>query len=247
MDNRIIDFLTDLGHDKTADDVFQTLVKHIKGVGFDVANYVYAQNNENGETLSHNLTNFDPKWIEYYDAEGLANEDYAVQHLLDQRTDIVGHHFDTITDDQMGCDRAGEIWSTVKDLGMKTLVAIPFGDIRGLGGGGIGLGSSSFDLVTHNKVLKQHGTFLISAAHIAHTRMKRRYMSAEVLGLNLSKRQKEMIEALAMGLSNKAIAAKLNMTEATVSFHLKATAEKLDVRTTREILPKAIAYNLIHI
>jgi len=247
LDNRIIDFLTDLEYDRSAEDVFQTLVRHIQGVGFDVANYVYAQNTEAGETVSHNLTNFDPKWIDYYNAEGLANEDYAVQHLLEHRTEIIGHHFDSISEDQMHNDAAGEIWSTVKGLGMKTLVAIPFGDIRGLGGGGIGLGSSSFDLATHNKVLEKHGAFLISAAHIAHARMKHRYMSAEVLGLNLSKRQKEVIESLALGLSNKAMAAKLNMTEATVSFHLKATAEKLDVRTTREILPKAIAYNLIHI
>ena len=58
----------------------------------------------------------------------------------------------------------------------------------------------------------------------------------------LSPREREVLEQLASGLSNKGIARALDMTENTVKFHLKNIFTKLDVN--KRMLAVAAGRNL---
>ena len=61
----------------------------------------------------------------------------------------------------------------------------------------------------------------------------------------LTPRCSEVLRELMKGLSNKEIAADLEITEATVSFHLNQLKKKLGARTNRQLLAKASNLGLI--
>lgn len=243
----MIDFLTEIEKSDSEQSVFEALVRQTTKLGFEKANYVYAQRDEAGNARSHNFTNLHPDWIAYYEERGFANDDYGVQHVLDRKLSPIFHDIDRPPEQLDISASAQELWNTVGSLGMKRFLALPFSDITGAGAGGISFGSDSLSSNEFNATLKRDGALIMAMANIAHSRLKARYMSAELLGTILTKRQREVLRCLALGLSNKEIADRLNMKEATVSFHLKATARRLDVRTTREILPRAIALNLVYL
>jgi DNA-binding NarL/FixJ family response regulator len=58
---------------------------------------------------------------------------------------------------------------------------------------------------------------------------------------NLSKREKEVLEYLVLGLSYKMIASKMNITYDTVRAHIKKIYEKLHVSSMTEAVAKAIS------
>jgi len=59
-------------------------------------------------------------------------------------------------------------------------------------------------------------------------------------GYGLSRRQREVLEGVAQNLSNKEIAAKLNVSERTVKFHVSALFQKFGVRTRVELLLRVL-------
>ncbi|KIA89451.1 hypothetical protein OA86_07310 [Kaistella jeonii] len=54
----------------------------------------------------------------------------------------------------------------------------------------------------------------------------------------LNRRQKELLQMVSEGLSNKEIAEKLSITEATVKYHLRNIYAILDIKNRKDILAK---------
>ena len=61
----------------------------------------------------------------------------------------------------------------------------------------------------------------------------------------LSKRQTQMLTALASGMRYKEIAYKYNISENTVAFHIAELRKKLKVRNSREIISAAFKLGLL--
>ncbi len=66
-------------------------------------------------------------------------------------------------------------------------------------------------------------------------------------GYNISPREKEILSALALGMSNKEIARKLYISEYTVKNHVRNILEKLQVRSRTQAATKALASGLVKI
>jgi two-component system, NarL family, response regulator LiaR len=65
------------------------------------------------------------------------------------------------------------------------------------------------------------------------------------LGDDLTDRERELLELLAQGLSNTAIAERMVVTVATVKFHLRSVRTKLRTKTRTETVAVAIQHHLI--
>jgi DNA-binding NarL/FixJ family response regulator len=63
----------------------------------------------------------------------------------------------------------------------------------------------------------------------------------------LTERELQVLHLLAEGLSNKAIARRLAISDHTVKFHLAAIFSKLDAKSRAEALAQAIRFGLVHL
>jgi DNA-binding CsgD family transcriptional regulator len=61
-------------------------------------------------------------------------------------------------------------------------------------------------------------------------------------GFSLSRRQREVLANIAQNLSNKEIAAKLNVSVRTIKFHVSTLLEKFDVRGRVDLMLEASAF-----
>ena len=72
-----------------------------------------------------------------------------------------------------------------------------------------------------------------------------RHVSQESPGDHLTPREQEVLQAMALGLQNKEIAAKLSITERTVKFHVSAILNKLEAGNRTEAVTIAAQRGLI--
>lgn len=63
--------------------------------------------------------------------------------------------------------------------------------------------------------------------------------------LNLSKREIEIIKLISLGLSNKQIAEKINLSVSTIDVHRYNILKKMDVKNTAELIMKALKLKII--
>ncbi len=63
----------------------------------------------------------------------------------------------------------------------------------------------------------------------------------------LTEREREVLQLMAEGLANRAIARRLDISEHTVKFHANAIFGKLDVQSRTEAVVRATRAGLIHI
>jgi DNA-binding NarL/FixJ family response regulator len=71
--------------------------------------------------------------------------------------------------------------------------------------------------------------------------------ASEPVAENLTPREMETLEMLAEGLSNKQIAARLNISEHTAKFHVNSILGKLDAATRTEAVMRGIRTGLIKV
>ena len=72
------------------------------------------------------------------------------------------------------------------------------------------------------------------------TKLIRTFIDTKNDGSALSHRQREVLDGVTQNLSNKEIAARLNLSERTVKFHVSALLEKFAVRTRVDLLLHAV-------
>lgn len=74
------------------------------------------------------------------------------------------------------------------------------------------------------------------------TKLIRTCAGSKMPGLPLSRRQSEVLSAVAQNLSNKEIAAKLNVSVRTIKFHVSTLLEKFDVRGRVDLMLEAAEF-----
>lgn len=72
------------------------------------------------------------------------------------------------------------------------------------------------------------------------TKLIRTFMDTKEKGCALSRWQREVLEGVTQNLSNKEIAARLNLSERTVKFHMSTLFQKFGVRTRVELLLRVL-------
>jgi len=83
---------------------------------------------------------------------------------------------------------------------------------------------------------------LLAAIAARATKLIQTCSVAKMQGFPLSRRQREVLTSVAQNLSNKEIAAKLNVSVRTIKFHVSALLEKFDVRGRVDLMLEASAF-----
>ena len=248
MDSDLLDFLSNIENSNTEEEVWTIWLKACKNLGFEVVNYVYAKQLMGGHVQASFLTNFNEKWLEYHQSQNMQNHDYLFKMVNDKNATPIVHDLENLAVEHLDTDIKKELWNSAAESGMQRALAIPFSDVGGNEIGGVAIGTSLMGTQDFKNTLSKKGTTLFAMAQVAHQRLKRKYMNPSRLSsVALSPRQSEIVKFLVIGLTNKEISYRLNISMPTVSFHLKAITKKLQVSTTREIVPKVLALNLVEL
>jgi DNA-binding CsgD family transcriptional regulator len=102
------------------------------------------------------------------------------------------------------------------------------------------LGSSTLNSIDFSNTVESHGSALFSIAHIAHQKLHNT-LRQRSFNIEFTARQREIALLLLEGHTNKEMSYRLKVSIPTISFHLKDIREKLQVKTTREIVPKLLS------
>jgi DNA-binding CsgD family transcriptional regulator len=91
-------------------------------------------------------------------------------------------------------------------------------------------------------VMVAAGEDLVDGLTSRATKLIRSCSGFKVAGMPLSRRQNEVLAAIAQNLSNKEIAAKLNVSVRTVKFHVSTLLEKFEVRGRVDLMIEAAEF-----
>ncbi len=247
MDQELLDFITSINNATKEEEIWKVWLSACQKAGLDVVNYVFAQKGTDS-VKTNNLTNLPLAWNEYYQKEKFSSQDYLVKYLVEKNVLPITHDISQVGADFFQTDKQREMYHDAKEVGMSRLLLVPFNDLDGEGAGGVSFGTSSLTSKEFQELIKQSGTLLFAMAQVAHQRLKQKHMNANTMPpISFSPRQQEILKHLASGLTNKEISYRLKVSMPTVSFHLKAIANKLNVKMSREILPKALLLQLVKI
>jgi NarL family two-component system response regulator LiaR len=87
---------------------------------------------------------------------------------------------------------------------------------------------------------------VVASALVEHIRHQSRGLNADK-SPELTARELQVLNSLVMGMSNRAIADKLNICEATVKFHVRAILEKLQAGNRTEAVKIALKHKLVEL
>jgi len=90
-------------------------------------------------------------------------------------------------------------------------------------------------------VMVQAGNHVAEGVAGRAVKLIRSFADTKNAGAALSRRQREVLDGVTQNLSNKEIAARLNLSERTVKFHVSTLLGKFDVRTRVDLLLKTTA------
>jgi LuxR family quorum-sensing system transcriptional regulator ExpR len=244
MDNDLLDFITSLDNSSTANEAWNTWVSHAKNIGFETVVYTYIENDANNNIKTTMKSTFDPKWISYYEEQNMQQVDHMVASVLEKKAMPIFHNLDELPQEHIDTQFKRDVYHYAAEFGLRYAIGVPLLDLSHGGYGGATVGSNTLSNSDFKQLISEKGSTIYTMALLAHQRLKDQFMIPDT-NISLSQRQNEILNYLFAGRTNKHICHQLDISMSTVSFHIKQLATKLEVRTAREIVPKALNLGLL--
>lgn len=227
-------------------------------MGFDVVNFGLFERDTHVPVGI--FSNMSADWMNHYVASGYMDDD-PFFHLAVSSTRPEHYDFDRVdtSDGSMGQAGATMLQET-SELGLRSAFMIPFADRNGIGSG-FNLGSSE----PGYELRRMHGTRLDEiavgcalAAAVLYDQSFRENAASDgrsadpagwygnsALANPLSPREVEALKWLSEGLRNDRIAERMNISNATVHFHVSSAKQKLTAKTREHALAIALTRRYI--
>tara|TARA_R110000824_G_scaffold27803_6_gene94011 strand:+ start:2860 stop:3618 length:759 start_codon:yes stop_codon:yes gene_type:complete len=244
MQNKLIDYISRMEASATFAEKWNCLTESLHDLGFNVVNYtIFPQpgSHENPEFIE----NFKNNWVEHYTAQDYGPEDALIPHVL--KSDVPALMMSVDERQPLRWTTKGmRLISEAKEAGMERAIGFSHKNSNGLIDGGIAIGTNLMSARDFRIFIENHVSLLYSIYSITYQNLHpecRQRIAAR--NLKISPRQYDLLMALWDGLSNKQIAARLKVSEVTVSFHLRELRRKIGCRQNREIIPRAHYFGLL--
>jgi autoinducer binding domain-containing protein len=172
LDHEFIDFLTEIETAQSSDEVWKVWAKTCDNLGFNIINYAYAEENENGEVAASFIDNFNDDWNDYYLSENYQEHDYLLKYVQSNKVTPITHDIDRLDTSQFVNPITRQMLHEVSDLGFKRVLAIPLKDYRSNGFGGVAIATDILSTKEFHEVLTRKQTTLYAMAQLAHNHLK---------------------------------------------------------------------------
>lgn len=228
--------LIDLSRHTPTDDRFRLFLDDLcDRLEFDHASYATV-NPINGDVQG--FANYRPEWIEYYTAKGLHRVDPTL-HLARQSIAPLdwdrlerNEQFRAVFDEAPGYGVAAR--------GLSIPIRGPYGDT-----GLLNVTRACSDRDWGTLKTKVIGDLQIAAVHMHDNVMQSDLLMSVLRRPNLSRREVEILQWVAVGKSQQDIGDILSISHRTVEVHLRSGREKLGALTTSQAIGRAIGLRLI--
>lgn len=242
MDYKLIDYLDCLNRTTGVDEAWTAITQFMSGFGFDYMVYAYGEDRDTPDFP--NLISKTPEgWLHHYEKQGYVVHDPVYDHCAHSlRPLLIGRKYLEVRQKSRAIDT---LLDESNDAGLREGLAIP---IRTTDTNGIGSIGVFADLSTDEfeRVYSEHSELLHLAALYAHMHLQYLIRKSVRESIKLTPRQLELLHWLADGLQNDQAAEKMGISYAGVSYLLGELKRRLEVRTRREVLPKALKLGLIN-
>ena len=188
--------------------------------------------------------NMDKAWIDHYMEQNYVAHDPAVYKALASPFPFLFQR-SVAMDQELWDEPELTIANEATEFGLGDGIIIPYFGYRGGIQGNITLFAQHCDADGWQE-MEQHAERLMLGAVMMHTwftHQSRRTPSS----IKITPRQLETIRWMAAGLHNDQIADKMNISYDGVSYHMREIKRRLDVRTHREVVPKAFQLGLLEL
>ncbi|MFC3053624.1 LuxR family transcriptional regulator [Kordiimonas pumila] len=243
MDYSFIDMLSHLHGAKDGKAAWHGFKALCQKYGVRYVTYLRAEPSRLDTESIHYRIDMDEEWITHYMDNNYVAHDPAVLHAFSYKQPFMFDRNAAVDTNLTWTDTQVTLSREAQDFGLGSGFVIPCFSYRGTLQGSITLFAEHGD-VEGWEVMQAHAERLMLNALLLHQWYSK---EGDVLigdSYKLSPRQREVIQWMKTGLSNELIAEKMGIAENTVSFHLTDIRRLLGVRSRREILAKAYAYDI---
>lgn len=247
MSGTIFDYFVQFNGLTSGQQMFDCFVSIMSEFGFTAINYSYIQPNDQGgapEVSCHDT--FGAQWHQHYRDNGFEQHDYLIAELDRQDWRPFVHDADRLPSRIAENPDHMRVIEAASQFGWPRCFLVPIKSV-GEGHGAITL-ATNLSTEAFDSLIAEHEEILVALSFYAHQLMKQIHESVGIASIQqLTPQQKRVVELLSEGKSNKEISHILEISEPSVSFHLKGAKERLQVRTVREIIPAYLSsQNLLH-
>lgn len=239
LETEIFPYFERLSSPKSSQDVFAELATIMAGYGFTAVNYSYISPQEDGAPEVTCYETFGDEWGQYYADNGFEKDDYLIEELDRQNWQPFVHDADNLPDYVTADPAKMRVVKATVKFGWPRCLMVPLKAFNATERGAFTL-ATNMDSEAFYALLEAKKDFLIALCFFSHQHMHDLHDGFSNNAL-LTPQQKRVVDLMTKGHSNKEIAFHLNLSEPSVSFHLKGARERLDVRNNRELVTVYLA------
>lgn len=235
------DFITELQTATTVDaarDLFSRTLERL-----DVGHYAYLGLRFRGSgprSRPFFITTYPQPWVEHYDRSNYLQVDPVMLHAPSRSTPL---HWGTPDHRKTVTARQKKFLNEASEMGIRQGSAIPIH----AAGGEFGLVSVAIDASPRQftTLMRNHTHQLQLLSLYYHAHVAERFISEERRKTAVTSRERECLSWSAQGKNSWEISEILNVSEATVAFHMRNAMRKLEVYSRPHAIVKAVMMGII--
>ncbi|MEP6355799.1 MAG: LuxR C-terminal-related transcriptional regulator [Hyphomicrobiales bacterium] len=251
MKNILSDFATDIALCKTDDCAWRAGLRFFESLGFEAV--TYGTLDKKNDKLLGFYSNLDSNFLAYYAGRHYDDVDPLVLHCLKNSNPVHYSYRGASQVKLTGSDKELKVLGACYEAGVHSSFVVPFHNDIFSGMAGICLAGKMTDLECRALVEAHRSEILVAGAllnsHLVGVPSSLQCSQSWFGFCNnpegITPRETEVLKWLSQGLRNDRVAERMDVTPATINFHMGSIKKKLGARTREQALVIAMRKGII--
>lgn len=241
----LLAFLGALNRTESSEQVWTMLVDLARGMGITVVDYVIATDYQNWQKVQFVRTTLASTWIDFANADTRVRRKstFRLHSVRNLEPVLTGYDYRDLMHG-MDEERVFLLKQSAENFGARSGIAIPL-RMTDPGQAAHVMYAADVSRDEFERLLQQHGWVLHACTLYAHIRHMELFKSEFIERNKLTEKQREIVESVGAGLTDKEIAAGLNISISTVRQRISALQNKTGCRNRAELAALAMRIGLV--
>jgi len=243
VQQNLADFAERLRNASSNEELESVLLDELSKHGF--TQFVYAFHTSRPDLKSQyiNINNLDVDWINHYTETGLFKQDWFLDYSIGHSDPVFWADVYKAADNGKIDDQYHASLYRAADFGVSNGVTVPIKTKPGLLAGMSLVSDATLPTEELRRELNANQSHILACVDLFHTFVDRGELSIE--NLRITPRQHKTLKWLSEGLTQDAIASKLNVHVSRVQAHILGAKKRLSAATPNQAIAKAVRLGII--